>query len=54
MSVNRKTVLRHPTRLPLTLILPAAAQACTTCGCLLSTDAAMGYSASPGWCINLE
>ncbi|MGO9445036.1 MAG: hypothetical protein ACLPXB_09700, partial [Thiobacillaceae bacterium] len=38
----------------LVLILPGAAQACATCGCSLSTDAAMGYSASPGWRVNLE
>jgi hypothetical protein len=54
MSATRKTYLRHATPLALTLILPAAAQACATCGCSLSTDAAMGYSATPGWRINLE
>jgi hypothetical protein len=54
MSVNRKTLLRHAAPLALSLILPATAQACATCGCSLSTDAAMGYSASPGWRINLE
>lgn len=29
--------------------LPDIARACTTCGCTLSTDAATGYSAEPGW-----
>jgi hypothetical protein len=30
------------------------AQSCATCGCTLSADAAMGYSADPGWRLNLE
>jgi hypothetical protein len=30
------------------------AQACATCGCTLSTDAATGYSAQSGWRVNLE
>ncbi|MEW5302818.1 MAG: hypothetical protein WDW36_005563 [Sanguina aurantia] len=29
-------------------------QACATCGCTLSTDAATGYSAESGWRINLD
>jgi len=33
---------------------PFAAHACATCGCSLSTDAAMGYSAAPGWRVNVE
>lgn len=33
---------------------PALAQACATCGCTLSADAAMGYSAAAGWRLNLE
>jgi hypothetical protein len=28
--------------------------ACATCGCSLSTDAAMGYSAAPGWRASLQ
>ena len=36
------------------LAAPMAAQACATCGCSLSTDAAMGYSAMPGWRVNLD
>ncbi|KVW36431.1 hypothetical protein WK95_22295 [Burkholderia ubonensis] len=36
------------------LTLPMAARACATCGCSLSTDAAMGYSAMPGWRISLD
>lgn len=35
-------------------LAPALAQACATCGCSLSTDAAMGYSAIPGWRISLD
>ncbi|MGA3984571.1 transporter [Ralstonia nicotianae] len=36
------------------LLLPTFAFACATCGCSLSTDAAMGYSAIPGWRISLD
>lgn len=34
--------------------LPTAAIACATCGCSLSTDAAMGYSADTGWHLSLQ
>jgi len=34
--------------------LPLGAQACATCGCSLSTDAATGYSTESGWRINLD
>jgi len=37
-----------------TAALPLAAQACATCGCSLSADAAMGYSSMPGWRISLD
>src|SRR5580698_3272054 len=30
------------------------ALACATCGCSLSSDAAMGYTANPGWRVGLE
>jgi hypothetical protein len=30
------------------------ARACATCGCTLSADAAMGYSAAAGWRVNLQ
>lgn len=33
---------------------PTAALACATCGCSLSTDAAMGYSDIAGWRANFE
>lgn len=33
---------------------PLAAQACATCGCTLSTDAATGYSTESGWRVNLD
>lgn len=36
------------------LTMPASAWACATCGGTLSSDAAMGYSATAGWRINLE
>ncbi len=50
---------------PFRIILPAAigvlmslasheASACASCGCTLSSDAAMGYSASAGWRVNFQ
>jgi hypothetical protein len=36
------------------LVWPEAAQACASCGCSLSADAAMGYSAMPGWRLSIE
>lgn len=33
---------------------PQLAQACATCGCTLSTDAATGYSTATGWRINVD
>ncbi|MBS0320191.1 MAG: transporter [Proteobacteria bacterium] len=36
------------------LLAPSTAHACATCGCTLSTDAAMGYAAETGWRANLE
>ena len=33
---------------------PGPAQACASCGCSLSSDAAMGYSAMPGWRLSIE
>ena len=35
-------------------LVPASAFACATCGCALSSDAAMGYSAAAGWRISLQ
>jgi len=45
--------------LPAVLLLiaasaPSSAYACATCGCSLSTDAAMGYSATSGWRLSLQ
>ena len=34
--------------------LPTAVFACATCGCSLSTDAAMGYSTDTGWHLSLQ
>ena len=36
------------------ILVPKISQACATCGCTLSADAAMGYSALPGWRLSLE
>jgi hypothetical protein len=33
---------------------PASCWACATCGCTVNSDAAMGYSSSSGWRVNLE
>jgi hypothetical protein len=35
-------------------IAPLSAWACASCGCTLNADAAMGYSAEPGWRLSLE
>ncbi len=53
MNFNKNTLYRYAFPLVASMFLPAAAYACATCGCSLSTDAAMGYSAEPGWSINL-
>ena len=53
---------KHPMTTPLASfigllalgLLPQAAQACATCGCTLSTDAATGYSTAAGWRINVD
>jgi hypothetical protein len=36
------------------LTLPRIATACASCGCTLSADAAMGYSATAGWDLSVE
>ena len=54
MSTNQNALLRCTLPFVVAAIFPAAAYACATCGCSLSTDAAMGYSAAPGWRINIE
>jgi len=35
-------------------IAPFAANACATCGCSLSSDAATGYTNGPGWRVDLQ
>jgi len=53
---------RRPPRAPLPLaamallliVLPQRSYGCASCGCTLSADAAMGYSAMPGWRLSLE
>ena len=39
---------------PLLLGAPQRSQACASCGCTLSADAAVGYSALPGWRVSIE
>jgi len=39
---------------PMAALTPQFAQACASCGCTLSADAAMGYSASAGWRLSVE
>jgi hypothetical protein len=34
--------------------VPLNSWGCATCGCTLNADAAMGYSAAPGWRVSLE
>ena len=52
MSIYRYTLCRFT--LPLGLILSTTAQACVTCGCSPSSDAALGFSAHSGWRVNVE
>lgn len=40
--------------IPFAFVAPQAAKACASCGCTLSSDAAMGYSADAGWRLNAE
>jgi len=40
--------------IPLVLAVPRTARACASCGCTLSSDAAMGYSASAGLRVSLQ
>jgi hypothetical protein len=40
--------------LALSFFTPLVARACATCGCSLSSDAATGYSAGPGWRVDLQ
>lgn len=56
----RATINASATALAASLVLfivavfiPQPAFACATCGCTLSADAAMGYSAASGWSVNL-
>src|SRR4029077_14700660 len=40
--------------LPVLLLIPHSVHACATCGCALSSDAAMGYSAIAGWRLSVQ
>ncbi|HEY8051268.1 MAG: transporter [Steroidobacterales bacterium] len=53
-SALRRFALPALVIIPLALAVAQRAAACATCGCSLSSDAAMGYSASPGWRLSLE
>ena len=48
-SVNRLAMVGL-----LAVLAPVPALACATCGCVLSADAAMGYTASAGWRLSLQ
>ena len=54
INANQPTSLAIAAVLALTTLMPSVGFACASCGCSLSTDAAMGYSAQPGWRINLQ
>jgi len=49
-----RTVAPWLIALPLVVGAPQRSQACASCGCTLSADAAMGYSALPGWRVSIE
>jgi len=55
---SRTRQLRHVAPLLAALavlgVLPQRSNACASCGCTLSADAAMGYSALPGWRLSVE
>jgi hypothetical protein len=48
------TTLALPVLITTLLEAPRPAYACASCGCTLSADAAMGYSASAGWRMSIE
>jgi hypothetical protein len=52
--MKRPTVPSLLLSLTLGVATPGLAFACATCGCSLSSDAAMGYSAETGWRVNLD
>jgi hypothetical protein len=54
--ISRLAVRAAPVLLafPIALFAPRSAQACASCGCTLSSDAAMGYSATAGWRLNVQ
>ena len=54
MHIVHSRSIRRALPLAVLVLLPAQAFACATCGCSLDTDAAAGYSAEPGWRINLD
>ena len=51
---RRAALLAAVTGATALVLLPQVAAACASCGCTLSADAAMGYSASAGWDLSLE
>lgn len=54
MLFYQKIVLRFAQPMALSLFASAAAHACATCGCSLSSDAAMGYSTEAGWRLSVD
>jgi hypothetical protein len=51
-SIARAALLTLASAVP--ALFPQSALACATCGCTLSADAAMGYSAEAGWRLSFE
>ena len=51
-SIARAALLTLASAVP--ALFPRSALACATCGCTLSADAAMGYSAEAGWRLSFE
>lgn len=49
-----KILVPHALAAALLSLAAGAASACATCGCSLSTDAATGYAARPGWSLSLQ
>jgi hypothetical protein len=53
-GVSHFTHVAFALLIPTAILAPQNSQACATCGCTLSADAAMGYSAIPGWRLSIE
>jgi hypothetical protein len=54
IQMNRRAILLPTVPVIMAVLFSSSAFACATCGCTLSSDAAMGYSAEAGWRVTIE